>query len=64
MTRRLLALQFFLIGCAGLLWATLPQETLPSFAWRGHYGGIFLMFGLEMGIAIGGIFGRSRAPGQ
>lgn len=64
MTRQLLAAQFLFIGLAGLLWGTMPNETIPSFAWRGHYAGIFLFFGLEIGIVVGATFARSRTAGQ
>lgn len=58
MTRPLVALQFLFLSLAGISWITLPIETIPSLAWRGHYGAIFLMCGISTGIAIGALWKR------
>ena len=64
MTYQLLAMQFILIGLAGLSFVTLPEAVIPNLVWRAHYAGTFLCFGLEIGIVVGAFLGRSSAAGQ
>ena len=47
------ALQSFLIGSGGLLWATMPDDPIPSLIWRLHYCGAQWLFGMAFGVGIG-----------
>jgi hypothetical protein len=44
---------FLLWGVSGLLWATMPDDTLPSMAWRFHFGAGEMLFGTSSGVWIG-----------
>jgi hypothetical protein len=46
------------IAIAGALMATIPDESVPSIAWRFHFGFANWFFGAVAGMGIGGILAK------
>lgn len=43
---------------AGLAWATLPSETIPSIEWRVHFGIAQMCFGAMFGLGLRQLLAR------
>lgn len=56
--RVILGTMFLLWGVAGLLWATMPDDALPSMTWRFHFGIGEMLFGASSGVWIGHLISK------
>lgn len=48
-----LGTMFLFWAAAVLLWVTMPDDALPSMAWRSHFGSGEMLFGASSGVWIG-----------